>query len=228
MGRVARGFVAVGHPADPMSNYGAVFYDRPFGYGGGLCALRRYRFASAVVDGPLVMDTAHSDPLDVQHVYGLWRDPGPAADGENEDEACARYRDFDHVIEGRDGMAVARSVEVLARAVRDAREGRAAYAVTCVDNVGLGSPTACDGLALLRAADPRDIRYVRPKSGDWEVPSDLAGAVIHIDEVQLAPVAGKSCRKVVTPIYTLTTRQLFGKDAATTLTSVTIERMVTC
>jgi len=100
MGHVAHGFVAVGHPADPMSTYGAVFYDRPFGYGGGLCAMRRYRFASAVVNGPLVMDTAHSDPLDVQHVYGLWRESGPAADGENEDEACARYRDFDHVIEG--------------------------------------------------------------------------------------------------------------------------------
>ena len=219
MARIAPGFVATARPTEAMID-GVVFYDQPRPYGAALCRVRSYAFAPRVVEGqPGKDDQSPTENLEVSDLYVLWKEPGtPDAKTIDRDDACARLRDFDHLISGDDGFAVERAVTVLAKVILAAQEGHPHFHVECLDRRG-AKPVACDGLAMLRATKVRDVLQVSAIGSDhrWgdPVPQPDQHGATYWDRLDLrAPTHGRGCGASESLMMRLETRQSFGRHPA--------------
>ncbi len=229
MARVAGGFVAADGPGE--AGGWATFYDRPTAFGDALCRVRRYSLGPSVVGGGLARKNDQGgERLGVEYGYGVWRDPSPGTRSDGDFEAahaaCARYRDFDRLISG-DGFSAERTVNILAGAIQDARQGRVIPGLVCRDRREK-TEVACDGQAFLRAADVRDIRYVEELDSGMAKPAD---GEIHRDQADLAAVpAGKCGQGVDTARLTLTTERTYAKHdwGVGDLKALVIERDYVC
>jgi hypothetical protein len=215
MGRIAPRFVS-----QETEDDGVVFYDQPTPYGDAVCRVRSYAFAGRVVEGhPEREDHRPIENLTVSDLYGLWAEPGTAkAQSGDRDRNCARFRDFNHLISGSDGIAVMRATTVLADAIREARSGEPRFKVTCLDRRE-DRPVICDGVILLRQTSIRDVLQVEPIWTDyaWDDPAftSKATGATYLDRVDLrAPTNGRACGQTETLTFRLETRQTFGRHSA--------------
>lgn len=218
MGRIGRDFVADTPPSRTLDG-SQVFYDIPLAYGDGLCRIRRYAFGHAIAAGlPFTRRDYPFEKLIVEDVYGVWAEPGSArATGADDDQACAKYRDFEHVISGEDGISISRVVNVLTRASREAQTGRVSFKVTCLDRRQPDTQIPCDGVALLRDTTAHDVRHVRNLSrGTDDIYASPRTSQIYRDSAQIdVGSVVHSCGKWEALTYDLTVNQVFGKTAAT-------------
>lgn len=80
-------------------------------------------------------------------------------------KACSEYGDFDHLVAG-DSREIAQAVLLLETARWDAINGRAKFPVECRDGTHSGAAESCDGPALLRDLDLKQVARVSSMSGD--------------------------------------------------------------
>ncbi|HYE44576.1 MAG TPA: hypothetical protein VEA44_02260 [Caulobacter sp.] len=202
LGKVAGGFVADSRAHSPLK-HGVAFYDKPTAYGDYLCTVRMYAVSHRVVNGePMPWGEAM---MWVDTAYGIWRDPSdPMTVEPARQQACARYRDFGHLIWGD----AANRGAFMMDAARDAsRAGKVMFKVSCVNEGARGSPSSCNGLALLREID---LRKISGAHGISRVEESDGKSAIQIDDVRM-PLANKDGHPAER-IFRITSRQRFGKE----------------
>lgn len=232
--RVAGDFVAFEGPEGANSGGGAVFYDEPTAYGDGLCRIRRYRFPPSLVSsGDFKRGEWPFEKLIVEDVFSVWREPGTSDMSRLAgDAACASFRDFSQTMSGDDSFAIERAVNVLGRAIQAAKSGRTNFSVTCIDRRSdPEAPTRCDGWALLRVTNVRQIRYVANVAGRVSDYDPDVRSKIYRDDIQIDSAAhGEGCGRSESLFYRLTTEQTFGEHSASggEPRSIVIDRDIIC
>jgi hypothetical protein len=138
MRRVAPSFVA--SDRHDSGREGVAFITRPLPYGDNLCRVDIVSFPAKIVTGRADPNASRfEDNLTLRRGYGVWTTS--AKSGDTRDVACSRYRDFQHLVFG-DGLAIDRTVAVLAKAIAAVRAGDASFHVGCATGDG-GKVISC-------------------------------------------------------------------------------------
>jgi hypothetical protein len=144
--------------------YGAVFLGAPRPHGQWLCRLSRYDIAARIVNpsDPRPQNDWQDD-VSITPTYGIWKRPTQVElPGYTREVACAAYQDVENVFTEDDANRTVslelRAVYVLDAAIEAARRGTATFPVTCVDHRRNGA--ACDGKAVLKAIELKQLRHV--------------------------------------------------------------------
>ena len=210
--RVADSFVG----ADPAASRGggpASFYDVPKPFGSNLCRVNRYVFAEKVVRGRQErVQEYFDDNLRVVTAYGLApdRDPGK--------EACARYRDFSHLIGGEDGTAVDRAVSLL----RQAKSGSTTFRMSCRDN-RTPETRSCNAAVVLAGVNERNIGWIEPVKERRD-----EHAFYRTDEMTFRPTGGDACSRPTIVIMRLDSQRRFDGSGRDDVMALNVELTTVC
>ena len=222
--RVARTFVADSRPRWPLAA-GVGFYTRPKAFGEALCQIDVVSVPGKIVRGGAARaQGGRDDDISILTMYGVWKKPGiVGGSGIADDAACSRFRDFDHLISG-DGLAVERGVNMVYSVIDLVKAGRINFNVTCVDQ-RQDRPVRCDGAALIRTMDPKEISQI-----DNIEETSTSGSAHHVDEVVLRQRGRGSCGLEEMLTLKIGSTQVYGRHTAWQgdPTSVDLERSVIC
>lgn len=167
MSRVTGTFVADSRASFPAI-HGVTFFDQPTSAGDFLCLVRTYRVPHEVVGGR--SPQRHEGPLETGKAYGLWIDPSEAGKMDQAGlqrariNACAQYRDFEHLIAEKDPLAASAGLEFLSAAKAAAREGGMSARISCLSRREDQAGRPCDALAYLRTVDLKMVRLAETLS----------------------------------------------------------------
>ena len=131
-----------------------------------ICSIEEVRFPGWLVSGGTRdADINASTPIYTIERFAIWNAPGELH-RETAEQACARYRDFNHLIEAENTYPsnVERVVEALIDASAQAKSGKTDFKLTCVDARNDPTIKACDGRLLLAKLNVRDISSVRDRN----------------------------------------------------------------
>lgn len=202
MARVATRFV---HQRNWGS--GVTFYDAPRAFGGFLCATRAYEIQDWIIQHRPRAKNEPWEDLTVDTLYGIWRRPTAPDDRHlTAEAACARYKDFDHLIQEDHRGNVDRAVYVMNAAFEQARSGKVSFAVACLDRRDQVPGKQCDGVAILKALDLKNIFQVRLESET----ADNASAT-RVDQIMVGGGDTPHGQEVTT--FTVRDVQHYGKQS---------------
>lgn len=163
MGQATGDLVADSRAKFPLE-HGATFYGQPRRTSGFLCAVTVYG----------VNKNRRGPPsLSAQDAYAIWSDPSDAAAmtndalGKRSEQACANYRDFDHLVADDPEGGTWRSLQWIDLARDQAVAGTLTAKVTCVSRHETRDGKPCDGLAMLRGLDLKKISGTETITTEW-------------------------------------------------------------
>lgn len=163
LGRIADTMVADSR-STATSKTDITFYDEPVPYGPFLCSVHLYRTPGHGFPGS---KPGAPDSLEMTTAYGVWANPSETVDGSvrGQEQACAAYRDFEHLFvagERADHFTAVFQFD----AARDAAvAGKVDFPVVCFSYTPPGDASRCDGHAVLKSLDLKQLVRVETLLG---------------------------------------------------------------
>jgi hypothetical protein len=226
MARIAKSFVADSRSQYP-SRLGITFFASPRPFGDFLCSVDVYNFNQRIVHGSALDVPQYWDGgLDIATQFGL-NSELDATRKNLSDFRCLGYKDFKHLIYGVDGGVVERGVRLLALAKRQELDRSAAFKISCLDGrpEPEKAPANCDGAALLRETNLKQIRRVYVDREN----KDRTGAD-HVDIIDMIPTPGGCLGGADTLMFVISSRETYGRQSSSAgdIREVYVERDHIC
>ena len=185
MARLGKKFVADNRRGAAVGSGSVTFYEQPVPDGQSFCRLKTYTLAAPIVENRAPRANEHDDNLTVTEMFGIWKRPGSPDQGRlASQQACAAYRDFDHLFSEENLFAGRRGAYLLDTLITAAQTGHLDFPHQCGD-VRLArrpdEPAApCDMMALLRR-----LNFKQSFSAATKSEKPLQGSTVFIDELML-------------------------------------------
>jgi hypothetical protein len=155
LGRIADTMVADSR-STATSKTDITFYDEPVPYGPFLCSVHLYRTPGHGFPGS---KPGAPDSLEMTTAYGVWANPSETVDGSvrGQERACAAYRDFEHLFVAGERADHFTAVLQFDDARDAAVAGKVNFPIACLSYRPHGEASRCDGPAVLKSLDLKQL-----------------------------------------------------------------------